>query len=211
MANVLGDVRRNLKKRLSFLRRRLVRPRRPVHADGKLLLHIGCGPIDSPEFVNVDAVPYAHVHVVTESIDELSEFADEAVDLVYMCHVLEHIKTPQVKRVLQEMRRVLKPDGVLRLSVPDFDRLVAVYEAAGGDLEMIRKQLMGGQDSEYNIHYGLFNRRSLSGLLQEIGFRVVRPWDPRDCQYHDFKDKANKVVTVSGESFEISLNLEAVK
>jgi len=175
------------------------------------LLHVGCGSITSPEFINLDALPYAHVHVVTEQLDNLADFPDDTVDLVYMCHVLEHVKTPQVASVLHEMRRVLKVGGVLRLSVPDFDRLIEVYQAADGDVEVIRKQLMGGQESEYNIHYGLFNHRSLSGLLREIGFRSVRPWDPRHCQYHDFKDKATKVVTVGNESFAISLNLEAAK
>ena len=211
MNDVLGNIRRNLKRRLSFLKRRFIRPRRPMYTDGKLLLHIGCGPIDSPEFVNIDALPYAHVHVVTENLDDLADFADETVDLVYMCHVLEHIKSPQVGRVLHEMHRVLKAGGVLRLSVPDFDRLIDVYQAAGGDLDVIRKQLMGGQESEYNIHYGLFNRGSLSELLQEVGFRSIRTWDPKDCQYHDFKDKAGKVMTIGDRSFEISLNLEAVK
>ena len=48
-------------------------------------------------------------------------------------------------------------------------------------------------------------------ILREVGFCEVRPWDPRDCRYHDFKDKAGKVMRVGGQSFEISLNLEAVK
>jgi len=204
-------MRRNLKRRLSFLKRRFVPPRRPVNADGKVLLHIGCGPIASPEFINVDALPYAHVHVVTDHLDDLSDFADGTVDLVYMCHVLEHVRWPQVTRVLQEMKRVLKTGGVLRLAVPDFDRLIEVYRAADGDVEAIRMQLMGGQESEFNIHYGLFSRKSLSGLLQEMGFRSVRLWDPRNCDYHDFKDRAGRVMSIGDKAFEIGLNLEAVK
>ena len=208
---MLNDFRRSLKRKLSFLRRRLRTPAIPQNEDGKVLLHVGCGPINGPEFVNVDALPYAHVHVVTENLDDLSGFADGTVDLVYMCHVLEHVKMPQVRRVLREMKRVLKVQGVLRLSVPDFDRLIEVYKAGGENLDVIRNQLMGGQDSQYNIHYSVFNRGGLSDLLREVGFCEVRPWDPRDCRYHDFEDKAGKVMRVGGQSFEISLNLEAVK
>jgi len=208
---VIKELRRNLKTKLAFFRRRLRRPRYPVNPGGEVFLHVGCGRVNSREFVNVDALPYPHVHVVTDRITELDQFADESVDLVYMCHILEHIRTPRLGEVLCEMRRLLKVGGVLRLSVPDFDRLLDVYRAADGDLDAIRMQLMGGQESDYNIHYGVFNERSLSGLLHKAGFRAVRPWDPSTCSHHDFKDKAGKVVKVGDREIAISLNLEAVK
>jgi len=208
---VLASLRRHLKQRLSFLKRRLVCPPYPVSDSREVLLHIGCGKIDSPEFINIDAQPYAHVHIVTDDIRRLPGFADGTADLVYMCHVLEHMRAPDVEAVLQEMKRILKIGGVLRLSVPDFDRLLAVYKTAGNDLIAIHTQLMGGQDSPYNVHYCAFNHRSLSELLKRVGFTDVRPWDPANCRHHDFKDKACKVMTVGGQSFAISLNLEAVK
>lgn len=197
--------------RLSFLRRRFVNPPCPANHDGEVLLHIGCGKVNSPEFTNIDALPYPHVHVVTDNITELPQFADETVDLVYMCHILEHIRMPRLRQVLNEMKRMLKVGGVLRLSVPDFDRLIEVYHEAGGDLDAITKQLMGGQESDYNTHYAVFNHRSLSSLLHEAGFRTVRPWDPSNCRHHDFKDKACKIMRAGDRDVAISLNLEAVK
>lgn len=188
-----------------------MRPPYPADSGKKVLLHIGCGMINSPEFINIDAQPYAHVHVVTDDISRLPGFADETADLIYMCHVLEHIRAAHVEAVLREMRRVLKVGGTLRLSVPDFDRLIDVYKAAGEDLDAIHMQLMGGQDSQYNVHYCAFNRRSLSELLRKVGFADVRPWDPSNCRHHDFKDKACKIMTVGDQSFAISLNLEAIK
>jgi predicted SAM-dependent methyltransferase len=208
---VLKSLRRNAKRRWSFLRRRFLKPPLPQNAEGKVLLHIGCGPIKSPGFVNVDAVPYAHVHIVTDDIGRLSDFGTGTVDLVYMCHILEHFKRPTLKEVLAEMYRILKTGGVLRLSVPDFDRLLEVYAKADGNPDAICMQLMGGQDSEYNVHYSIFTHRSLSALLQAAGFSSIRPWDPQNCPHHDFKDKACKVMKVNGAQIAISLNLEAVK
>jgi len=210
-SEVLKSIRRDVKRRWSFLKRRIVQPARPRNPDGQVLLHIGCGPVNSPEFVNVDAVPYAHVHIVTDDIGQLSDFGNGTVDFVYMCHVLEHIKRPMLERVLGEMHRIINTGGVLRLSVPDFDRLLEVYTKAGGDTDAICNQLMGGQDSEYNIHYSIFNQQSLSVLLQKVGFSTVRPWDPWNCRHHDFKDKACKVMKVNDDRIPISLNLEAVK
>ena len=208
---MLASLRRNLKQRVSFLKRRFACPPYPVNDGRKVLLHIGCGKIDSPEFINIDAQPYAHVHVVTDDISRLPGFADETADLIYMCHVLEHMRAPDMEAVLRKMKRILKVGGTLRISVPDFDRLLAVYRAAGEDLDTIHTQLMGGQDSRYNVHYCAFNHRSLSKLLRNVGFTDVKPWDPRNCRHHDFKDKACKVMMVRDQLFAISLNLEAVK
>jgi predicted SAM-dependent methyltransferase len=211
MSDRLREWRRAVKRRLSFAKRRYIQPPYPKDADGKTLLHIGCGKINSPEFINVDAQPYAHVHIVTSDISHLPNFADGTVDLVYMCHILEHVKASELKKVLLEMKRVLKEGGVLRLSVPDFDRLVEVYNASGKDTKAISQQLMGGQDHQYNIHYSIFNRQGLSELLGEVGFREVVPWGPDNCQHHNFKDRASRKITVQGKQYPISLNLEAVK
>ncbi len=208
---MLKSMRRTIKRRLSFFKRRLVTPALPKNADGQVLLHIGCGPIKSPEFVNLDAVPYAHVHIVTDDIGRLSGFEDESVDLVYMCHILEHIKQPMLVKVLGGMYRSLKAGGVLRLAVPDLDRLIEVYTKAGRDPEAICNQLMGGQDSEYNVHYTIFTQSSLSTLLEQVGFQTVRSWDPANCRHHDFKDKASRVMKAGDEAIPISLNLEGVK
>lgn len=206
-------LRRRLKLRLSFAKRRLVKPSLPKNRNGKVLVHIGCGKIDSPEFINVDARPFAHVHIVTDDITFLSYFSDGTVDLVYMCHILEHIKKNDLNDVLLEMKRILKDGGILRLSVPDFDKLIDVYKASGKDkdIDRISLQLMGGQDSEYNIHYSIFNHQYLSELLKEVGFKKIVSWNPDNCQYHNFKDFAAKKIKVDGKGYPISLNLEAVK
>ena len=203
--------RKRLKLRLSFAKRRLVKPSLPKNRNGKVLVHIGCGKIDSPEFINVDARPFAHVHIVTDDITSLSDFSNGTVDLVYMCHILEHIKGNDLKDVLLEMKRVLKDGGILRLSVPDFDKLIDVYKASGKDINRISRQLMGGQDSEYNIHFSVFNYQRLSELLKEVGFNKVVSWDPGNCQYHNFKDRVSRELKVNGKKHMISLNLEATK
>jgi predicted SAM-dependent methyltransferase len=196
---------------LSFLKRRFVKPALPKNDDGKVLLHIGCGEKNSPEFINIDAQPFAHVHIVTNDISSLADFATGTIDLVYMCHILEHIKRNGLMSVLSEMKRVLKDGGILRISVPDFDRLIDVYNASGKDINAISQQLMGGQDHQYNIHYSVFNHRRLSEMLKEVGFREVVSWDPDNCQYHNFKDHASRKIKVNGREYFISLNLEAVK
>ncbi len=200
-----------LKLQLSLLKRRFLEPPLPKNSDGKVLVHIGCGETDSKEFINVDARGLAHVHIITDNIASLPQFGNGSVDLIYMCHILEHIKSTDLSNILAEMKRMLKDGGTLRLSVPDFDRLIEVYNASGGDINMIIKQLMGGQDHQYNIHYSVFTRRSLEAILRQAGFRDVLPWDPYDCQHHNFKDRACRKISAGDRDIAISLNLEAVK
>jgi ubiquinone/menaquinone biosynthesis C-methylase UbiE len=111
---------------------RQAKHRFPQQAEGKTLLHIGCGQVNSPGYINIDARRFPHVHVVTKKITSLPLFPSDQADLIYMCHVLEHVTRMQVRAVLGEMRRILRPGGVLRISVPDFDRIIEIYSAAYG-------------------------------------------------------------------------------
>jgi predicted SAM-dependent methyltransferase len=208
---LIRRVNRRLRREFGFIRRRLINPPLPQQRDGPLLVHIGCGDVNSPEFVNVDAQPYPHVHYVRNDITDLSMFADRSVDLVYMCHVLEHVHRKEIFDVLAEFRRVLKPGGVLRISVPDFDLLIAMYEDIGRDPDGIIAPLLGSHANDYDVHYWVFTERSLSAILLKAEFSAVRQWNPHQCDYHAFEDWASRTVERDGKQFFVSLNLEAVR
>ena len=97
MINKLQDLRRKLKSDMSYLKRRIVKPALPKNPDGKVLVHVGCGEKNAPGFINVDARPLARVHVVTDDITSLVDFDSDTADLVYMCHILEHVKNDDRK------------------------------------------------------------------------------------------------------------------
>ena len=90
-------------------------------------LHLGCGKRYIPGYVHIDAVEYDHVDHIS-SIDSLTFLENQTIDVIYNCHVLEHFKRKDLKRVLAEWFRVLKPGGILRTSVPDFARICEVYQ-----------------------------------------------------------------------------------
>lgn len=181
-------------------------PRTPENA---VLLHIGCGDVDVPGFVNVDARRKPHVHIVTRNLFNLRMIPDNTAVLVYMCHVLEHVPRHKVVQVLLEMRRVLRPGGVLRISVPDFDLILNIYRETGRSIDAISSPLMGAQDYRENFHFVVFNEESLTALLERAGFTRVSQWNPKTCEHHDFEDWASRLYDVEGRAFPISINLEA--
>ena len=54
-------------------------------------------------------------------------FKDNSVDVVYHSHLLEHIDRKNVPNFLKEIKRVLKPNGIHRIVVPDFHYLCLKY------------------------------------------------------------------------------------
>lgn len=174
-------------------------------------LHLGCGKRNIPGFVHIDAVDYPHVdHVST--IDSLSFIPDGSVELIYNCHVLEHFKRRDVERVLREWYRVLKPGGVLRISVPDFAKLSELYQRYG-KLEMVVGALFGRGDYLYNIHYNVFDFDSLSAVLQRAGFNNVHLYDWRQTEHADIDDYSQAYIPHMDKENGtlISLNVECSK
>ena len=55
-------LRRRMKQKWFAAKRLFIKPKLPVNSDGKVLVHLGCGDVNSPEFINVDARPAPHVH-----------------------------------------------------------------------------------------------------------------------------------------------------
>lgn len=206
-------LRRDLKRAarpLIRLKSVLWRRRLPVLPDGSTNLHLGCGWVDHPSFINVDALPALHVHYI-HRIDRLPFMRDGSVDLIHASHCLEHFSHLQVPDVLREWHRVLKKGGTLRLGVPDFDAMVGLYQAKGRDIDSILGFLMGGQDYRHNFHMTAFTSTSLTRLLRDAGFESVSPWEPYTSELTQICDATSTVVHHDGVAHRISLNLEARK
>ena len=174
-------------------------------------LHLGCGKRYIPGYVHIDAVDYPHIDHVA-SIDNLSFISDLSIEVIYNCHVLEHFKRKEVERVLHEWFRVLKPGGVLRISVPDFAKLSEVYQRYG-KLDMVIGALFGRGDYLYNIHYNVFDFDSLSEALKKAGFNNMQRYDWRKTEHAEMDDYSQAYIPHMDKENGtlISLNVECTK
>ncbi|WP_041470490.1 class I SAM-dependent methyltransferase [Chloroflexus aggregans] len=57
-------------------------------------------------------------------------FPDNSIDIVYHSHVLEHLDREIAEKFMHEVRRVLRPHGIQRIVVPDFEQLCRDYTVA---------------------------------------------------------------------------------
>lgn len=140
-------------------------------------LHLGCGNIHLPGFCNVDILMTHAVDVVSD-ISKLDKFADNSIELIYACHVLEHFSHEDAINVLHRWFEVLKPGGELRISVPDIDRIVKIYHENWQHFQTAGNSpwiglLYGGQGDPYDFHKTGFNYCWMRHLLEDIGYVEV--------------------------------------
>jgi SAM-dependent methyltransferase len=98
-------------------------------------LNIGCGQRFHPEWVNLDLHP-ANESVQLWDLQNDLPFPDGSFDVVYHSHVLEHFSKADGLRLLERCGRVLRPNGVIRIAVPDLEAIARLYlEALGKSLD----------------------------------------------------------------------------
>jgi predicted SAM-dependent methyltransferase len=183
----------------------------------KLKLHLGCGKRFIPGFVHIDLADFPHIDYQHE-IDSLPMFADNSVELIYCCHTFEYFDRQQAPAVLAEWHRVLRPGGVLRLAVPDFEALVQVY-LRYGDLKLILGPLYGrwvvpsSQGEIVIYHRTVYDFKSLAEVLEQNGFHDVRRYDWRQTEHADYDDYSQAYIPHMDKEHGllISLNVEAQK
>lgn len=173
-------------------------------------LHLGCGKRYLPGFLHVDAIRYDHLDYVGD-ISKLYFIESNTVSEIYASHVLEHFKRADLPIVLAEWKRVLKPNGLLRLSVPNFAAIVDQYRESNS-LEGLQGLLYGGQTYEYNFHHIAFDFKHISEILNNNGFINIVHYDWRKFLPAGFDDYSRAYIPHMDESGRLmSLNLIAHK
>jgi predicted SAM-dependent methyltransferase len=142
-------------------------------------------------------------------------FEDDSVELLYCCHALEYFDRDQVNTVLKEWHRVLKPSGILRLAVPDFEAICNVYlKYKDLDHKGILGPLYGkwSQNDDVIYHRTVYDFTSLEQVLTSNGFNNIMKFDADLVFDADYDDCSKAYVPhLDKTGILISLNVEATK
>ena len=173
----------------------------------KIKLHLGCGNViireENVEWINIDVQDIPGVDKVM-GIYPL-KIKSNSIDVVYSSSVLEHLEEDKLT-VLKDWVRVLKPNGVLRVSVPDFSKAAELY-LKEKDVDLIKGWVLGRADKRVHCHSILFDYKKLKGLMEEAGLEAIHYWDPRRQSHRDFFDMSQALTC----DMQMSLNLEGFK
>ena len=89
-------------------------------------INLGCGRLAQSDWINCDTRDLRGVDLRCDVVGGLA-FVSDCADYIAAIHVLQDLSYAQIVPALREVRRVLKPGGVLRLAVPDIDRAISAY------------------------------------------------------------------------------------
>lgn len=92
-------------------------------------LNLGCGGRFRDDWVNVNFTSTGP-GVIAANLGKGIPFPDGSFDVVYHSHVLEHFKKTAAAEFLNECFRVLRPNGVIRVVVPDLEAIARNYLVA---------------------------------------------------------------------------------
>jgi predicted SAM-dependent methyltransferase len=155
-------------------------------------VNLGCGGRFHPEWTNFDIVSTGP-GVIAHDLSKGIPLPNESCDVVYHAHVLEHLRQPDAERFMRECHRVLRPGGLLRVVVPDLERICRTYlskmekalsgdAAAANDYEWIMLELYdqtvreegGGHMKEYLSRADLPNESFVYERIGEEGRALVK-------------------------------------
>lgn len=93
-----------------------------------ILVNLGCGPIfvGDSSWINLDFDSQSQYVTSADLLKPLPLVSESAI-AVYSSHFIEHVPREHISTVLAECQRILKPGGILRLVLPDFEEMCAAY------------------------------------------------------------------------------------
>ncbi len=140
-------------------------------------LHLGCGQVHIPGYVNADIQFFRKNDLVCDAYK--LPFADNSLEVLYACALIEHLGRDEWMDALREWHRVLCPGGLVQISTADFQAVCDQYLETGS-LDGLYGLVVGGQRDAYDWHGMVFDFDTLRAGLEGAGFAEVHRYDWKD-------------------------------
>ena len=149
------------------------RERERVGGPAPVRLHLGSGQSPIAGWINIDVQQLPGVDRV---LDVRRGLPYENVAAIYGEHFLEHLELEEGLACLVECRRVLAPDGIVRISTPNLDWVLASHYRYGqwsAEDEAISDCFRMNRAFHGWGHRFLYNRQALAAAFRAAGFSTI--------------------------------------
>jgi SAM-dependent methyltransferase len=136
-------------------------------------LNIGCGGRYHKHWINLDLASSSE-HVIAWDLRRPIPLPDASVPFVYSSHMLEHLRPEDAETLMRDVYRVLAPNGIARIVVPDLAKLARWYLEA-----------LEGNDHDKRAEWSRIHL--IDQLVRDRSGGTMRPFleraDPPDVEY----------------------------
>ncbi len=136
-----------------------------------LKLNITASDFDPVGLLNAKKNLKSSIKVIQSDLMQKTPFKNSEFDKIVMSEVAEHL--PDDLKGLKEVYRILKPDGILALSVPDHN-----YPILWDPVNWILERTLGIHVKSgffagiWNQHIRLYKRSQIVNVVERAGFKV---------------------------------------
>jgi predicted SAM-dependent methyltransferase len=125
-------------------------------------LHIGAGSVAHVGWLGSDLTPKIGKGIIYIDASKKLPFDDNSFDYIYSEHMIEHISYESATYMLNECNRILKKDGKIRISTPDLDQYLSLFEPGKSKIQedfitYMKKNWLKKFDNDANLPYHILN------------------------------------------------------
>lgn len=189
-------------------------------------LHIGCGGHTLEGWLNSDYYPRSS-EILHLDATQLFPLKNEEFDFIFSEHMIEHVSYSQGFLMVTECFRVLKRNGVIRISTPALSFLINLYNQHKLDVEanyikwatktFIRDAPYG--DAAFVInnfvrdwgHQFIYDEKTLRSSLERAGFARIKKCELNQSEHDALRNLENEERMPDGFLKLETLTLEATK
>ena len=199
------------------------------------LIHLGCFDQPKNGWENYDITPHIFIsqipllpsllyklHVIDElrykqhkakifktikylNLNKKLRFKDNSIDAFFSSHVFEHLFLNDLRNLLKEIYRSLKPGGIVRTVLPDLNKIISYYEENEPN-KFLDALFENNNSKNYkNFHKWMYTRQSFVTELGKAGFIKEK------IKISDYKTSDSNIFSIMDNRPENSFYIDAKK
>lgn len=159
----------------------------------EIKLNVGCGEFKLDGYINIDKYVEADIKADSCSLP----YKDNSVSEIVSSHHLEHLDIDEINKTLKEFYRILKPEGSLKLNVPNLDWCLRNFLEKNENEKWTfpLHTIFGNQNNKGEYHKTGFTKERIETLLKNESFNNIEIKDEWSHAQQCFSITCKKIDT----------------